>query len=71
MIDEGILRGLIAVISLATFMGICWWAYRPQSRERFERDAMLVFDEDEQPVVRAVRTPERSGSAREGRGAAQ
>lgn len=71
MIDEGILRGLIAVISLATFMGICWWAYRPQSRERFERDAMLVFDEDDRPVVRAVRTSERSGSAREGRGAGQ
>jgi cbb3-type cytochrome oxidase subunit 3 len=72
VIDEGIVRGLIALISLATFMGICWWAYRPQSRERFERDAMLVFDYDEdedQSVVRAGRKSERSGGAREGRGA--
>ena len=70
MIDEGIVRGLIALISLATFMGICWWAYRPLSRERFERDAMLVFDDDEaQSVVRAGRKSERSGGAREGRGA--
>jgi len=70
VIDEGIVRGLIALISLATFMGICWWAYRPQSRERFERDAMLVFDEDEdRSIVRAERNSERSGGAREGRGA--
>lgn len=47
MIDEGLIRGLIAVISLATFIGICWWAYRPGSRERFERDALLVFEEGE------------------------
>ncbi|MBK7948957.1 MAG: cbb3-type cytochrome c oxidase subunit 3 [Deltaproteobacteria bacterium] len=68
--DEGIVRGLIAVISLATFLGICWWAYRPQSRERFERDAMLVFDEDDRASGRVGRKSERSGSAREGRGAA-
>jgi cytochrome c oxidase cbb3-type subunit 4 len=70
VIDEGILRGLIAVISLATFLGICWWAYRPQSRERFERDAMLVFDEEDGAIGQAVRNSERSGGAREGRGAA-
>lgn len=44
MIDEGLLRGAIAVTSLATFLGICWWAYRPSSRARFEADAMLAFD---------------------------
>ncbi len=60
MIDDGIIRGLIALVSLATFIGICWWAYRPRSRARFEQDALLVFDEDEQP---------RSREAREGRGA--
>jgi cytochrome c oxidase cbb3-type subunit 4 len=59
VIDEGILRGLIAIISLATFLGICWWAYRPRSRARFEQDALLVFDEDEQPRPR---------EAEEGRG---
>jgi len=70
VIDEGIVRGLIALISLATFIGICWWAYRPQSRERFERDALLVFDEDEPSIERVERKSERSGGAREGRGAA-
>lgn len=60
MIDDGIIRGLIALVSLATFIGICWWAYRPRSRARFEQDALLVFDEDEQP---------RPGEICEGRGA--
>jgi cytochrome c oxidase cbb3-type subunit 4 len=46
-IDEGSLRGGIAVVSLATFVGVCWWAYRPRSRARFEADALLVFDEGE------------------------
>lgn len=45
--DEGTLRGLIAVVSLVTFLGICGWAFRPANRARFEADALLVFDESE------------------------
>ncbi|MEZ4331212.1 MAG: hypothetical protein R3F35_05645 [Myxococcota bacterium] len=48
MIDEGIVRGFIAIVSLGTFLGICWWAYRPQSRARFEADAWLVFEEGDE-----------------------
>jgi len=44
---EGGLRGAIAVVSLAAFLGVCWWAYRPKSRARFEADALLVFDDEE------------------------
>lgn len=55
MIDEGILRGLIAVVSLATFAGICWWAYRPGSRVRFDEDALLVFDEGERRIAHGHR----------------
>ena len=47
MIDEGTLRGAIAIVSLAAFLGICWWAYRPKSRARFEADAWLVFEDGE------------------------
>lgn len=66
MIDEGMVRGLIAVTSLATFLGICWWAYRPQSRARFEQDALLVFEDAE----RAGRGwSGATGEGREGRGA--
>ena len=55
MLDLGIVRGLITVITLSCFMGICWWAYRPSSRDRFERDGWLVFDEDEAERLAALR----------------
>ena len=47
MMDLGVMRGLIALITLSTFVGICWWAYRPGNRARFEEDGWLAFGEDE------------------------
>jgi cytochrome c oxidase cbb3-type subunit 4 len=47
MSDLGFLRGLITLVTLLTFIGICWWAYRPANRARFDEDAWLAFDEDE------------------------
>ena len=57
MSDEGTVRGLIAVVSLVTFLGICWWAYRPGSRARFEQDALLARGvvEDRGAQLAAVR----------------
>ena len=46
MLDLGTVRGVITVLTLATFIGICWWAYRPSSRQRFEEDAKLPFEEE-------------------------
>ena len=47
MLDLGLVRGLITLLTLATFLGICWWAYRGDNRARFEKDAWLAFDDDE------------------------
>ncbi len=49
MPELGILRGLITILTLSTFIGICWWAYRPGNRVRFEEDGWLAFG-DEEPV---------------------
>jgi cytochrome c oxidase cbb3-type subunit 4 len=46
-LDMGLVRGLITAISLATFLGICWWAYRPANKGRFENDGWLVFESEE------------------------
>lgn len=47
MPDLGLLRGVITLVTLLTFIGICWWAYRPENRARFEKDGLLAFgDED-------------------------
>ena len=41
--DMGTLRGVITVVTMLTFLGICWWAYRGRNRSRFEEDALLPF----------------------------
>jgi cytochrome c oxidase cbb3-type subunit 4 len=46
--DINLLRGLMTIAALAAFLGIVWWAYGPSRRERFERDALLPFGEDEE-----------------------
>lgn len=51
MSDLGLLRGLITLATFSTFLGICWWAYRPANRKRFEEDAYLAFEEDEVAVL--------------------
>lgn len=44
-LDQGLVRGLITLATLAAFLGVCWWAYRPKNRARFERDARIPFPE--------------------------
>ena len=41
------IRTLVTVLALATFIGIVWWAYAPSRKSRFENDARLVFDDAE------------------------
>lgn len=60
--DMGLLRGVIAMVTLATFLGIVWWAYRPRNRKRFEEDAWLAFDDKERARLREQeRAREREG----------
>ena len=44
--DVGTIRGLIALITMLTFFGICWWAYRSRNRQRFEEDGLIPFADD-------------------------
>jgi cytochrome c oxidase cbb3-type subunit 4 len=55
MPDMGLVRGLITVVTLGVFLAICWWAFRPSSRKRFEEDALLPFDERERRRIREDR----------------
>lgn len=49
MEDFGLMRGLITLLTLVTFLGICWWAYSSENRTRFEEDGWLAFG-DEEPL---------------------
>lgn len=43
--DIDLLRSLVTVVALAAFLSIVWWAYAPARRGRFDRDALLPFDD--------------------------
>lgn len=45
-IGIGELRGVITIVTMVAFLGVCWWAYRPRNRERFEEDGRLPFADD-------------------------
>ena len=53
IVDMGVVRGVIAALTMGTFLGIVWWAYRPGNRRRFDEDALLAFDDDEREALRA------------------
>ena len=50
--DINFVRSLVTVAAFAAFIGIVWWAYAPRRRDRFERDALLPFVEDEEGAPR-------------------
>jgi cbb3-type cytochrome oxidase subunit 3 len=44
------LRSIVTVISLLTFIGIVWWAWRPGSKQKVEIVMSdLLTDDDRQP----------------------
>jgi len=51
--DINLLRILVMVAALTAFLGIVWWAYAPSRRARFERDAQLPFEEEDQEGSRS------------------
>ncbi len=40
------MHSIATVAAFLAFIGICWWAYRPANRERFEADGRLPIDTD-------------------------
>ena len=48
--DINLIRTVVTVLALATFVGIVWWAYAPARKSRFERDAQLIFDDADASV---------------------
>ena len=45
--DSGTLSGIVTVVCLATFIGIVWWAFSTRNKQRFEEDARLPFEDDD------------------------
>ncbi len=39
-------QAIATVSAFVAFMAICWWAYSPANKQRFDADAKLVLDDE-------------------------
>ncbi|WGL16630.1 cbb3-type cytochrome c oxidase subunit 3 [Microbulbifer bruguierae] len=46
--DIDILRQISVVLGALAFLAVCWWAFSPKRRKRFEEDAKLPFADEQQ-----------------------
>jgi cytochrome c oxidase cbb3-type subunit 4 len=46
--DLNLIRSLVTVAALVTFLGIVWWAYSPARKQRMEEVGRSVLEGDEQ-----------------------
>jgi cytochrome c oxidase cbb3-type subunit IV len=44
--DINTLRSFSPVLVMLAFIGICWWAFSPSRRQRFEEAARLPFADE-------------------------
>jgi cytochrome c oxidase cbb3-type subunit 4 len=57
--DINMLRAAVTVMAFAAFVGVLWWAYRPAHKARFERDALLPFDDETDELTHGDKGQER------------
>lgn len=46
--DINTLRALSTVFAFTAFIGVCLWAYNSKLKQRFDADAQLPFEDEEQ-----------------------
>lgn len=46
--DINTLRSISPILVLLAFIGVCWWAFAPKRRKRFEEAAKLPFADEKQ-----------------------
>jgi cytochrome c oxidase cbb3-type subunit 4 len=44
--NYGLYHSIGTVSAFIAFILVCWWAYRPANRRRFEEDGQQVLDTD-------------------------
>lgn len=62
--DINFLRALSTVFVFVAFIGVCWWAFAPKRRKKFEEAAQLPFA-DEAGKTSSVEKPSEDESADE------
>jgi len=59
MMDINIIKGLSTIFVAIAFFGVCWWAYSPKRKKKFDEAANLPFADDKQ-FDEATRSNEKS-----------
>lgn len=59
------LRIIAVVLGALAFLGVCWWAFSPKRKKRFEEDARLPFA-DEEPAQGADRDSDKASKNESG-----
>lgn len=55
--DRGTMHGIATILAMIAFLSICWWAFKPSNRKRFEADGQLAIDTDPIHGTDAKQTP--------------
>ncbi|UTF60045.1 cbb3-type cytochrome c oxidase subunit 3 [Gilvimarinus sp. DA14] len=45
--DKGTLGAISTVLVAIAFAAVCWWAFAPKRKKRFEEDANLPFADEQ------------------------
>ena len=51
--DINTVRGLSTVFVAIAFFGVCWWAYSPKRKKKFDEAANLPFADEQQSQLSA------------------
>ncbi len=54
--DLNTLRGVSTILVMIAFAGICWWAFSPSRKKKFDDAANLPFADDEPNKDRSAGT---------------
>lgn len=46
--DINTLRSLSTILVMIAFLGVCWWAFSPRRKSRFDNAANLPFADEDQ-----------------------
>ncbi|WP_370979094.1 cbb3-type cytochrome oxidase subunit 3 [Agaribacterium sp. ZY112] len=58
--DINTVRGLSTVFVLIAFIGVCWWAFSPKRKKKFDEAANLPFADEEQSQQSARKESEQN-----------
>lgn len=57
--DRGTLHGIATIFAMIAFLAVCYWAYKPSNKRRFDADAQIALDTD--PLYQAKQKKTDSG----------